>query len=319
MNFPMVYAVKHKNFDIRMASRSGGIFTALSDAILRRNGVVYGCVQTDDFMAAHVRAGNADGRDKMRGSKYIQSSMGDVFQQVRNDLKRGRQVLFSGTSCQVSGLKSFLGESYDNLICVDIVCRGVPSPLVWQEYLNYQSARNGECVSVDFRNKVDFGWKAHIETMIFKTSDGSSKKVSSPAYKTLFHEKKILRPCCYKCPYKDVIHPGDITIADYWGIEKAAPDFSDNRGVSLVLINNDRGGELFDSVSGDVEMRSCRIEDSMQPALVEPWKMPHDREKFWCDFYTKSFELIVKKYGGEDFKAKVKRGFRKVGRMLKRK
>ena len=140
---PKVYAVKHKNLDTRMESRSGGIFTALSDYCLENGGVVYGCILRDDLTAGHFRAENKQQRNLMRGSKYIQSDMGDTFKNVKNDLDNGHRVLFSGTSCQVKGLKSFLGKEYDNLFCVDIVCHGVPSLAVWKSYLDWQEKRNG--------------------------------------------------------------------------------------------------------------------------------------------------------------------------------
>ena len=129
---PKVYAVKHKSEDVRMDSRSGGIFTALSDKILSEDGVVYGCILTKDFLAVHARAENVEERNKMRGSKYIQSKLGDTFKKVQEDLDAGRRVLFSGTSCQVDGLKHYLGNEYNNLLCVDIVCHGVPSKKVWK-------------------------------------------------------------------------------------------------------------------------------------------------------------------------------------------
>ncbi len=140
--------------------------------------------------------------------------------------------------CLIAGLKKYLKVDYDNLLCVDIICHGVPSPLVWKKYLKYQEQiNNGKVISVDFRNKKDFGWKEYIETITLKNDNGIFK-VNSEIFKYLFSQLKISRPSCYKCPYKDIKHPGDITIGDYWGIEKAAPGFNDNKGVSLVLINN---------------------------------------------------------------------------------
>lgn len=164
---PLSYAAKHRNFDARMASRSGGVFTALSDRILDNGGVVYGCVLDRDFTAVHIRAEKRDQRNLMRSSKYIQSEMRDVFSSVKADLEDGREVLFSGTSCQAAGLNGYLGRQYDNLLIVDIVCHGVPSPMVWKSYLKWQEKKNGSRVmAVDFRNKRDFGWKAHIETQL---------------------------------------------------------------------------------------------------------------------------------------------------------
>lgn len=181
---PKVYAVKHIDENIRAASRSGGIFTALSDLILSDGGIVYGCVLTESFTAVHIRAENASDRNRMRGSKYIQSKLGDTFSNVKKDLDTGKKVLFSGTSCQTAGLRRFLGREYDNLFCVDIVCHGVPSPAVWERYLNWQEQKShGKTIKVDFRNKKDFGWRDHVETLWFD----NGKSVSSPIFKTLFY------------------------------------------------------------------------------------------------------------------------------------
>lgn len=290
-----VYAVKHKDASVRAASRSGGIFTALSDEILKENGAVFGCVLEKDFLAYHVKAVTYTERDRMRGSKYIQSNMGDVFREVQMELETGRKVLFSGTSCQVAGLKRFLGKTYSNLLCIDIVCHGVPSPKVWLEYLKWQEQKNNKSViSVDFRNKTDYGWSAHIETLY--TNDGTC--ISSEVFKELFYGHNILRPSCYECRYKSIFHPGDITIADYWGIDKAAPGFNDNKGVSLVLVNSDKGKQYFDLVSSCLEIVPTDINKSLQPPLQRPFPCPASRKRFWKDLNTHDFDYIAKKYGG---------------------
>lgn len=305
---PAVYAVKHKNEEIRMASRSGGIFTALSDIVLGDGGVVYGCVLEDNRRAVHVRAETPEQRDRMRGSKYIQSEMGSIFSAVKADLAAGKQVLFSGTSCQVDGLRSYLGKDHDGLICVDIVCHGVPSPLVWQKYLQWQEQRNhASCTAVDFRNKKDFGWTAHKESLWMKGEDGALRQLDSSVFTTMFYGHAILRPSCYQCPYKAAMHPGDITIADYWGIEKAAPGFSDDRGVSLVLVNSQKGDHLLQRALEQIDLRNTRLEDSLQPPLIAPFEEPPFRKKFWRDFHKYSFVTIAKRYGGYGKLAAAKR------------
>ena len=161
---PKVYAVKNINETVRMSSRSGGIFPALSDTILEEQGVVYGCILNEKFEAVHVRADNKTERDKMCGSKYVQSKMGDTYKKVKLDLQSDKKVLFSGTSCQVAGLKAFLGKEYDNLLCVDIVCHGVPSLKVWKKYIRWQESRNhAKVIEVNFRNKKDFGEELSVE------------------------------------------------------------------------------------------------------------------------------------------------------------
>lgn len=284
------YAVKHKDKEVVSASRSGGIFTALSDFILNEGGVVYGCILNDNFEAIHTRADSIETRNKMRGSKYVQSKIGDCFNSAKKDLLEGRKVLFSGTSCQIAGLRSFLQKDYDNLLWVDIVCHGVPSPKVWKKYLEYL----GNVKSVDFRNKTDFGWREHIETI--ETDNG---KLNSKIWTNIFYNLSAMRPSCYKCIFKPVSHPSDITIADYWGIEKAAPEFDDNKGVSLVIINTSKGADYFESVKQNIIWKKTDIENSWQQALIKPYPRPKNRDKFWKDFSTKDFAYIARKYGGQ--------------------
>lgn len=312
---PKIYAVRHKNERARAASQSGGIFTAISDWVLGNNGVVYGCVLTENFSAAHIRADCTDERNRMRGSKYIQSSLGNTFKNIKDDLIDKRTVLFTGTSCQVAGLKRFLKDDYDNLICMDIICHGVPSPRVWSAYLRWQEGRCGASVNgVDFRNKKDFGWHGHIETLVF----GNGKKVSSEIFKNIFYGHMVLRPSCYVCPFKSTIHPGDITIGDYWGIEKAAPEFDDNKGVSLVLINNNVGEYVFNAIKSEINWKETRLEDSMQTPLQEPFPRPAGREMFWDDFSNRSFGYITRKYGGNGTIIRLRRGLGKIKRKLRK-
>lgn len=303
------YAVKHNDEIVRSASRSGGIFTAISDIILAVNGCVYGCVLTDDFKAIHIRATTEEERNCMRGSKYIQSTMGDVYKQVKIDLENAKEVLFSGTSCQIAGLKAFLGKEYDRLLCVDIVCHGVPSPLIWEKYIQWQEAELGKkCIKVDFRNKKQFGWASHMETLTME--DGT--EIHSNVFTTLFYEHSIIRPACSKCPYKSIIHPADITIADYWGIDKAAPGFNDNKGVSLVLINNEKGNFYFEKIKENINFIETCIEDSMQEPLIAPFAAPVDRRLVWNDLLKKPFSYSVEKYTKISLIKRIKRKLRKV-------
>lgn len=304
---PSTYAVKHKNENVRENSRSGGVFTALSDYVLSQNGIIYGCLLNEKFEAVHIRATTKMERDLMRGSKYIQSRIGETYKEAKNDLLSGNLVLFSGTSCQISGLRSYLQKDFENLYCIDIVCHGVPSPLVWRRYLEWAS--NGRIISsVDFRNKKKFGWADHVETINFSNGDSIDSKV----FTTLFYQHNILRPACYKCPYKNIMHPGDITIADYWGIDEAAPGFNDNKGASLVLINNDKGERLFDIIKADIVYEHTEVEKSMQSTMIAPYEMPESRDLFWKQFKSKKFQDIVKKYCMESKYLKVKRFIKRV-------
>lgn len=311
---PKVYAAMHVEEAIREASRSGGIFTALSDLILLDGGIIYGCVLKEDFTAVHIRTENAVERNRMRGSKYIQSKLGNTFKNVKKDLEAGKKVFFSGTSCQIAGLKKFLKKEYRNLFCVDIVCHGVPSTAVWISYLHWQEQKkHSKSIKVDFRNKMDFGWREHVETIKFE----NGKSVNSRVFRNLFYGHMILRPSCYECPYKSVMHPGDITIADYWGIEKAAPEFDDNKGVSLVLVNNKAGENAFERVKDKLVWKQTELKDSMQPPLKAPFPKPDNREQFWSDFQNQSFGYIAVKYGEYGAVNNLKRSIRKIKRTIR--
>lgn len=310
---PKAFAAKHKDESVRVASRSGGIFTALSDNILEKEGIIYGCVLTEDFKAIHIRTDSAVIRNQMRGSKYIQSKLGDSYRNVKEDLTAGKSVLFSGTSCQVAGLKNFLGKEYNNLVCVDIICHGVPSPKVFEKYIIWQQSKIYDKIkNINFRNKQDFGWREHIETL----TTNKGKQINSRVFAKLFYGHTILRPCCYECPYKSLIHPGNITIADYWGIERAAPEFDDNRGVSLVLINDEKGEDIFRSIQNRLDYKATKIEDSWQPALMEPSSRPIERELFWKDFNKYNFNYIAKKYGNDNILNNIKVQLKMIKRKL---
>lgn len=290
---PKVYAVKHRDERVRAESRSGGVFTAVSDLVLENGGIVYGCAMDEEQNAVHIRAVNAEARDRMRGSKYVQSRMGDTFRQAKADLDEGRKVLFSGTSCQIAGLRGFLRHEYENLLCVDIVCHGVPSPLVWKKYLAWQNRKHrAVATKIDFRNKKDYGWSDHVERLTI-----NGKNVDSRVYTAIFYSHCAFRPSCYVCPFKHTMHPADITIGDFWGIDKAVHGFNDNKGVSLVLINNEKGEQVFEAVKQQLHWQLARLEDSMQPALVRPYAEPAERKAFWNDVKQNDFEFVARKYG----------------------
>ncbi len=300
---PDIYAVKHKDDDVRMNSRSGGFFTALSDFVLDRGGVVYGCILTDTFEAVHIRADSRKVRDAMRGSKYVQSRMQDVFAEVKKDLQDDqRWVLFTGTPCQVSGLKGFLHGDYERLILADILCHGVASPKVWRQYLAWQEEKHGACTGVDFRDKKDFGWADHVETLRF-----GDQSVHSQVFTFIYYGHWALRPCCYQCPFRSLHREGDVSMADYWEIDRAYPGFNDNKGVSLVFINRDKGAKIFDAVKEDLEWKQTRLEDSTRPSMLHPFPEPKDRSLFWKDFLHGSFGKVVRKYTGHGLLSRLSR------------
>ncbi len=314
-----VYAAKHINENIRFNSQSGGAFTAISDYVLNCGGVVYGCILNEHFEAVHMRAEDHRTRDAMRGSKYVQSKMGDSFRNVKVDLEAGRAVLFTGTSCQVAGLQKFLGKNYEDLICVDILCHGTPSPRVWREYLAWLEEKSKKRVcQADFRNTKDYGWSSHIETLYM--DDGS--RINSEVFKNIFYGHYALREACHACPYKSIYHPGDITIGDFWGLDKAISGFKDSKGVSLIIINSSKGQTVFEKIRSAMDCRETEIEKAMQDPMVAPFPRPQDRERFWELLDRKGFGKVAVAYGDYGYCNKIRhlyrRGLRKIKRIVER-
>lgn len=288
------YAVKNKDEDIRAKSRSGGVFSALSDLVLHSDGVIYGCVLSDDFKSAHhIRATTEEDRNRMRGSKYIQSQIHDCFKQCANDLIAGKTVLFSGTPCQIDGLNNYLKLKKiitSNLLTVDIICHSVPSPKVWEKFLDWKS-ENKTVESVDFRDKAHFGWADHRETIIV---DG--KSISSNEFSTLFYRDITFRTSCHYCYYKSIDRVSDITLGDYWGIDQLDKKFNDDKGVSLILVNSDKGKAFFEKCLNCFEIRKFYVTDCLPPPLEYNYKLPKTRKKFFKDLDKMNFGDLYKKY-----------------------
>lgn len=293
LNTDTVYAAKHKIEDIRMNSRSGGVFSALTDIILDEGGVIYGCALDENFMAYHTRATTKDERDKFRGSKYIQSKMGNCYSLCENDLKSGKKVLFSGTPCQIKALSCYLdakNTDKTNLISVDILCHSVASPKVWKKFLEWKA--NGRTIeNVDFRDKKTFGWEDHQETLTIEEKNESSKIFSD-----LFYSHLMFPKSCYNCHFKTVDRFSDITLGDYWHIDELDRDFNDNNGVSLVMINTEKGESLFNKCKKQLTTKEFPLEKSLQPALKYNYPEPEKRSKFFRDLEKLNFDKIIKKY-----------------------
>lgn len=292
--FPLAYGCKHKNEKIRLNSRSGGFFTAISDVILEHGGVVYGCMLNERFEAVHERAETREERNKFRKSKYVQSNMQDSMRRVREDLLGGRDILFSGTPCQVDGLLNYLkltNTDCSGLLTLDIVCHGVPSPKLWKDYLEYQEKKHGKIHSAEFRNKKDFGWEECIETL--ETENGT---VNSKIYSALYYINYPLRRSCHECRYASKKRVSDITLADFWGIENICPEMNDNKGVSLILVNTEKGKMFFDKCLDSIEAKKINVDSADQKSLREPFWYSVKKEQFWEDYKNRGFEYIVKKY-----------------------
>lgn len=298
---PDTYAARHKDMDEIMKSRSGAAFVAISDNILDKGGVVYGAGYKDHFRVAHKRATTKEERDEFRGSKYVQSDLTGVFRQVKQDLKNGMTVLFSGTPCQTSGLNSYVGKKLrENLVLIDIVCHGVPGPYIWRDYLAFLEKKKGDTITmVNFRDKERFGWKAHKETFAF-----GGGKVN---FTYVFYQHIMFRHSCGKCHFCNTTRPSDITIADFWGWEKTDPNFNqDDKGCSLVLVNTPKGRSIFEAVRDKLNTIPTELDNCLQPNLQHPSGIHPKRMQFEKDYIKHGFKYVMYKYGnlGIDIKLK---------------
>lgn len=281
---------KIKDENERKTSRSGGLFIAMANYILEQKGVVYGCKLGDDLEVYHSRATNKQEVDEFKGSKYVKSNLKDVYLQVKADLEQGKKVLFSGTSCEIAGIKAVLnGKDTTNLYLCDIICHGVPSPLIYEEYKKFLESKEGQKIkSIDFRDK-SFGWSTHKETITFE-----NKKISTNYYTDLFYSHH--RPSCYNCQFGNMDRVSDITIGDFWGIEKENKEFYDEKGISLGLVNTVKGQEILEAIIDKLNWITVHTKHYRQPNLQFPSTKPQNLEEFWEDYKQNGFEYIMKKY-----------------------
>ena len=309
------YVAKHKNDAVRMNSRSGGVFVAASDWILEQGGSVYGCILDKTLYARHVRAVSKAERDAMCKSKYVQSDMRGVIPQIIDDLKNDRYVLFSGTGCQVGGvIEALSAKKIDTqkLYTLDIVCHGCASPRIFEDYIQYiETKENAKVEAFDFRDKTQCGWDGHIETYTI-----NGKKHAGVAYREIFHTDLCLRPSCYECRYACVERISDLTIADAWGIKTAKPDFNDNKGTSMFLVQNAKGEELLQAIKAACEVQELPLAAMMQPNLQRPSKAKGDRAAFWQTYQNGGIEKIVEIYGHYPWKKRIKAAVKSKVRQL---
>ena len=299
-----------------MRSSSGGIFSDLAVNIIGKGGVVSGAAFSDDnHKVEHILVTQVDELYRLRGSKYVQSNSSIVYCEIRRLLLAGKVVLFSGTLCQVAGLKAFLGKEYDNLITVDIVCHGVPSPGVWDKYLSGIENKHKSTVDkVNFRNK-HLGWKMY--SVCYSLSNG--KLIENTHYEDLFmrgfiYKNLYLRPSCYQCKFKTFYRNSDITLGDFWGIGKICPEMDDNKGTSLVISNTKKGNDLLNSISdkNHIQVVDTTLIPSLNPALVSSATEPGNRNMFFEDFIKGEPDKVLKKYCDLSIAHKIKHTIKKI-------
>lgn len=293
---PVCYAARTKDEALRMASSSGGIFSELARSVLVQDGVIFGCVwEKSTLIAIHSKAETEEGLAEMRGSKYVQSDLRDTFREAKAELLKGRQVLFSGTPCQIAGLNRFLGKSYENLFTVEMVCHGAPSPAVFEQYKQEAYLQQGQkLVMVVFKNKI-CSWRDYSLVEEFADQSKHQEKFHRNCYMQAFLNNLSLRLSCYHCPAKEGKSGADITIADFWGIEKVCPALDDDRGTSAVLLHTEAGQKLWSSCQKKLEFKPCSVESIVaeNPCYLRSVTEPRDRGGFMRNYTKRPMSRLV--------------------------
>ena len=283
-----VYAARNKDENIVKKSSSGGLFIPLSDYILEENGMICGAKFNEEYLVTHDITNNKEIRDSFCGSKYLQSNVGDIYKEVEKNLKVGRKVLFTGTPCQVDGLKNYLNKEYDNLVLMDFVCHGVPSPILFKKHIDKKSKKYKDNISnLTFRYKKA-EWGTQNLKINFNNGKIYSKKGMRDTYYNLFLSNIILRPSCYKCRYSNTNRVSDITIADFWGIEDIKPKFHSKNGASLLIINTKKGEILINDIKDEITLEESSFEEAKkrQVNLSNP-STENKRRKLYFKIYDK--------------------------------
>lgn len=297
IQFPKCYAARSNNDDVIYNSSSGGIFTEIAVWVLSKDGVVFGAMINQDNKVVHSCVKDLKDLDSLKGSKYVQSSLGDTFKKIKEVLNSDKYVLFCGTPCQVAGLKKYVGKATDKLILLDIVCHGVPSPKLLEKYIEYQEKRYSAGVTeLNFREKK-YGWENYSMFLKFENKKQYRKVGYNDPYMRMFLSNAFLRPACYECQFKKILKSGDITLADFWGIKNIYPQFNDNKGVSLVLINNEKGEKIVREIYQKIKLVEVDLEKSINgnPSIIMSSKMSEKRQVAFENIDELSFKKLYYK------------------------
>lgn len=293
------YAAVHKDDEVLAKSTSGGAFTAIADAVFAQGGIVYGAAMLDGMQVKHIRTSGKDDFEGLRSSKYLQSDTGTTYQMVEQDLKQGKTVLYSGTPCQIDGLKNFLGKDYENLYTVDIVCHGVGSQAYFDKYMDYARERYGKIKALRFRSKEYAGWSCGGGVVV--DSSDCLKKIPyrdfDNYYYSYFLSGDIYRKSCYSCKYANTNRVGDFALGDYWGVEALNLPLQTENGCSLLLVNNRHAMQLLDEIES-----LDRVETTVEQAahcnkqLNAPSKLMDSRQNRIGEYESMSGQQIQKEY-----------------------
>lgn len=294
LNEPLlIYAARNKDLNEVNSSRSGAVFPEIASYVIDNGGIVYGAVFNENLDVVHAGKSTKEGCISFKGSKYVQSKLEDTYKKILDDLKQGRMVLFSGTPCQVYGLKNIIPDKLINyLYTVDIICHGVPSPFIYRDYITYEENKHkSKIIHFNFRDKTINGWHDHKESFCLLNGQ---KKVEN-LYTKLFYSNCFFRESCYKCPFANISRASDITLGDFWGWEKVDSFINqDDKGVSLVFINTGKGQRVFNNIKDKFDLRESNKVDCLQRNLQHPTPMPALRDLYLSYYISKGFVSFVK-------------------------
>lgn len=301
-----VYVAASKNDENLKKSASGGVFFELANSIIFDDGIVYGVsmeFENDKLTPKHIRVDNQEDLKKLQGSKYVQSECGNIYKSVKKDLIEGRKILFSGTPCQIEGLKSFLKyKEYENLFLVDIICHGVPSRKMFQDYINNFEVKNNCKVKEFYFRDKEKGWGLFFKVIYKK--NGKIEKIVKPSYESsfyqLFLDSSIYRENCYECPYAIENRNSDLTIGDFWGINQEYPDININstKGVSCIIANTIKGINVIEKYGSNLFNMNSEFEKVAKHnhQLNNPSKLPRERKKLLSLYKKKGYAILEKEY-----------------------
>lgn len=293
---PVGYACFHTEPPIRLASSSGGLFTAFAEVVLSQSGVVCGAGFAADLSIRHEFVEEISDLDRIRRSKYVQSSLETVFPAIASRLEEGRFVLFSGTPCQNAGLRAYLGGDHDNLLCIDLLCHGVPSPAVWKSYLHLREKQaRSKVAKVSFRDKTS-GWRTYSVTLTFEQGHSESHVHTDDPFMRLFISNTILRPSCHSCSFKDLsTRTSDISLGDLWGGKDVFEEEVKDLGTSLVILHTEKGNRFFSMIQDQISTSPIDLHRAITYNLAARMSFPENlnRERFFKDFVSADHEATV--------------------------
>lgn len=313
-----VYALYNRNAEARAASSSGGVFAELAASCLAEGGIVYGAEYDEDLKVVHHGYDDAAGTDRFRGSKYVQSDMQGICREIRAHLAGGRKVLFSGTPCQVGGLKAYLRRDYENLLTVDILCHGTPSPQIFADYIRFINKHSPGTLDGIFMKDKTFGWGYQNLRLHFRNGRTEFNTVLSTLWNKIFYDHIVNRPACHACRWTNLHRAGDLTTGDFWGIDKIHPEVNTEQGVSLLMVNTAKGLNLWQKIRDSFKVIESNTEECLQPVLYRPTKEASDRKTFWSDYRQKGFEPTMRRRYGISESALVKNYLMQMVKSLKK-